>query len=303
MANILIVDDSDIDRMRAGKLLQREESFTITFATNGNEALEQISQARPDLIVSDLQMPEMDGLELVTTVRRDHPSVPVILMTARGSEQIAAEALRIGAAGYVPKASMATNLGETVCRALESCESDRLHSHLFHSLQSIDCCFRLQNDPQLISVLTERVQEYLRCLPLGDEAERIRVSTAVAQALWIAHHHGNLEMETCGGLSDKEFQAAVQQRQSQFPATDRGIDVQVIINPEQAAFHISYDGPGFDMSQLPEDMQAQIADHSWLAGFVMIPAIFDEVTFAREKRRISLVKHAVAEDGDGMEIS
>lgn len=302
MANILIVDDSATDRVRAGKLLERDNDFTITFAANGTEALELISTARPDLIVSDMQMPQMDGLELVTAVRRDHPSVPVVLMTARGSEQIAAEALRIGAAGYVPKSSLATNLGETVRRLLESSQSDRLHSHLFHSLQHIDCRFRLQNDPQLIPVLAERIQEYLRCLPLGDEAERIRVSTAVAQALWIAHHHGNLELDISGGLSDKEFQAEAERRYAALWAADRGIEIRVVVEPEQASFDIRYDGAGIDLSRLPPDLESGIADHSWLSGFVLIPAIMDDVMFSKDERRIQLLKRAVRTDNDELEV-
>lgn len=298
MATILIVDDSATDRVRAGKLLEREDDFTITFAANGSEALRQILTAPPDLIVSDMQMPEMDGLQLVTAVRRDFPAVPVVLMTARGSEQIAAEALRIGAAGYVPKASLGTNLGETVRRLLESSESDRLHSHLFHSLQSIDCRFRLRNDPHLIPVLTERLQEYLRCLPLGDEAERMRVSSAVAQALWIAHHHGNLELDLSGALTDKALRTEAERRSNTSPAADRAIDVHAVIDPDQASFDIRYEGPGIDISQLPEDAEAQIGDHSWLSGFIMIPAIMDDVHFSADERRISLLKRAIASDNE-----
>jgi CheY-like chemotaxis protein len=77
----------------------------VVHAGNGRDALEKIKSAPPDLVVTDLVMPEMDGLELVKEVRRTYPTIPVILMTAHGSEEIAAAALKAGAASYVPNAT------------------------------------------------------------------------------------------------------------------------------------------------------------------------------------------------------
>ena len=82
------------------------------------EALESMQRGMPDVVICDLQMPEMNGLELVEAVTREFPAIPVILMTARGSEEIAAEALRKGAASYVPKSRLADNLYDTVNRIL-----------------------------------------------------------------------------------------------------------------------------------------------------------------------------------------
>ena len=72
-----------------------------------------LKERLPDLIVTDLQMPRMDGLALVEAVRSDHPSVPVVLITAHGSEDIAAKA-RSGAASYVPKRHLAQDLAAVV---------------------------------------------------------------------------------------------------------------------------------------------------------------------------------------------
>ena len=114
MPTILVVDDSATDRGVAGGLLAKDDQNTVAYATNGREALDVVEKEHPDLVVSDLQMPEMDGLELVEAMREDYPMIPVVLMTARGSEEIAAEALRVGAAGYVPKVTLGQNLRATV---------------------------------------------------------------------------------------------------------------------------------------------------------------------------------------------
>src|SRR5690349_13770360 len=103
MPTVLVVDDSPIDRRLAGGLLENHFACDVQFAADGKEALQQIERVAPDLVLTDLQMPEMNGLELVAAVKRDYPFVPVVLMTAQGSEDLAAEALRRGAASYVPK--------------------------------------------------------------------------------------------------------------------------------------------------------------------------------------------------------
>jgi CheY-like chemotaxis protein len=303
MPNILIVDDSGIDRALAGGLLEREEDIVISYATNGREALDQISTMRPDLVVSDLQMPEMSGLELVATLREEHPSVPVIIMTALGSEKIAAEALKIGASGYVPKASLSSHLPQAVRRLFNASKADRRHSRLFHSLQDIDCRFRLQNDPELISPLVDQIQGVLRCLPLGDEAERVRVGVAVGHGLWIAHHHGNLELALNGEWSDANFQEEAIERRMKSPATERSIEFHVVIDREQATFDIRHEGAGIDVSQLPNDLESKAADRSWLSGFLVIPAIMDDVSYSPDDGRIVLLKRAVQSSDDELEVS
>src|SRR5215472_11905490 len=99
MVKILVVDDSAMDRHLAGKLLEkRGADWQVTYAEDGRQGLAALERERLDLIVSDMQMPELNGLELVTEVRARWPLVPVILMTAHGSEDVAIAALKKGAA-------------------------------------------------------------------------------------------------------------------------------------------------------------------------------------------------------------
>ncbi len=299
MPNILIVDDSAVDRTLAGKLLEREDDVELSFATNGREALDSIEATRPDVIVSDLQMPEMDGLELVAEVRRNYPSVPVILMTAKGSEESATEAIKIGAAGFVPKVSLGTNLRVAVRQLFDAAELDQIHSRLFHSLKATEFSFELRDDPDLIGPLVEQVQETLRCLPLGDASERLRVSIAVGHALWIAHFHGNLEMALNETWSDGDFAeraAAIRREQT----SDRSIQLHAVVNRNQAEFRITHEGAPIELAHLPSDLKKAVAERSWLSGFLMIPVVMDEVTW--NDRGITVVKNAVCTSDDDMEL-
>ncbi|HUQ70860.1 MAG TPA: response regulator, partial [Planctomycetaceae bacterium] len=114
MTTVLVVDDSVTDRRLAGGLLTRHPGWDVQYATDGRDALDKIELHVPDLVVTDLNMPELDGLELVRIIRETYPLVPVILMTNQGSEQIAVRALQTGASSYVPKSRLAVDLEDTV---------------------------------------------------------------------------------------------------------------------------------------------------------------------------------------------
>src|SRR5262245_6293571 len=114
MTKVLVVDDNAFDRNLAGKLLEKDSGLTAVYASDGKEGLDVIDREQPALVLTDMQMPEMTGLELVEEIKSKHPNLPVILMTAHGSEDIAIQALRKGAASYVPKRDLAKDLVETV---------------------------------------------------------------------------------------------------------------------------------------------------------------------------------------------
>src|SRR4051812_29926040 len=109
MALILVVEDSPT-QAEAIRFMLEEAGHTVEVAPQGREALARMERGVPDLVATDLDMPVMNGLQLVEAVRRQYPTVPVILMTAHGSEEIAALALRKGAASYVPKTYLEMDL-------------------------------------------------------------------------------------------------------------------------------------------------------------------------------------------------
>ena len=102
MATVLIVDDSATDRRLAGGLLEQIEGLAIEYAVDGSDALAKMNFKAPDIVVTDLDMPSINGLKLVELSHQSYPAIPVILMTARGSEEIAVKALQAGASSYVP---------------------------------------------------------------------------------------------------------------------------------------------------------------------------------------------------------
>src|SRR6185369_13326498 len=92
--SILIIDDSPVDRDLFRRLLK---GYAWREGENGRAGLTQIRSARPDCVLLDLNLPDMDGLDLLRAIQREPDPCPVIIVTAYGNEQVAVEAMKSGA--------------------------------------------------------------------------------------------------------------------------------------------------------------------------------------------------------------
>jgi len=99
---ILIVDDEENTRIGLTKLLA-QEGFEVESAANGNEALDYLDREKVNLVISDINMPEMNGLVFLRELSRKFPSTSVIMITAYGGVESYLEAMNLGAYEYLHK--------------------------------------------------------------------------------------------------------------------------------------------------------------------------------------------------------
>ena len=108
---IVIADDHAVVRRGVRALLEKQPGFEIVAeAANGMDALNLVRKLKPDLLVLDLTMPEMNGLELARVLREENQATDLLVFTMHFSEDVAREALRCGAMGYVLKSDADTDL-------------------------------------------------------------------------------------------------------------------------------------------------------------------------------------------------
>ena len=98
---ILICDDEE--GIRESFKLILEDLYHLKFVTNGIEALETLKSHSPDLMLLDIKMPKMHGMEILKQIKKLKPSLPVIIVTGYQSVEMAQEAIQNGAADYIPK--------------------------------------------------------------------------------------------------------------------------------------------------------------------------------------------------------
>jgi two-component system response regulator PilR (NtrC family) len=132
MANLLIVDDELGMRQFLTHLFQRD-GHVVRVAGNGGEALEQLRQQAPDLIISDIRMPDMSGVDLLREAKSLLPEVEVIMMTAFANVDTAREAFLLGAYDFVQKPFDNDLLKEVVARALKNISLVKEHKALIQS--------------------------------------------------------------------------------------------------------------------------------------------------------------------------
>ena len=116
---VLVVDDSVVIRRLVTQTLEEEPEFEVVgVAANGLIALQKIEQLKPDVLTLDIEMPEMDGLETLRHVKKDHPHIRVVMfstLTERGGRHTL-EALSLGADDYVTKAANVGSLDTSLSR-------------------------------------------------------------------------------------------------------------------------------------------------------------------------------------------
>ena len=314
---ILVADDSLIDRQLATGLLERNADYEIETARDGQDALDRL-EARSseggengfDLVVTDLQMPEIDGLALVKRIRAERPGLPVVLMTAQGSEEIAVEALACGAASYVPKRLLAEELPATVERVVAAIGDSESRARLMGGLKEMSLRFTLGHDPAQLSALANHLRSLVEDAAgeAGNRTESLRLGIALEEALTNACFHGNLEVDSSLREDDYAlYYRVAADRAAADPYRDRRVRVQATIAPcassDVAAdadaadacdiefrCTIADEGPGFDPQSLPDPTDPLNLDRPSGRGVLLMKTFMDEVAYNARGNEVTLVK-------------
>ncbi len=291
MTTVLIVDDSATDRRLAGGLLEHGGEFEVCHAVDGKDAITQMELHIPDIVLTDLNMPEMDGLELTQVIRETYPFVPVILMTAQGSEEIAVEALKKGASSYVPKRRLAQDLVETLRSVASFAKQDRGQVRLLRRMLKQEVEFSIENDDELIASLVKFLQNGAASQRICDENGRVRIGVALQEALTNACYHGNLEVSSSlREVDHRAFYELAKERQKSKPYIDRRIYVAAKFTPHSVEYTIRDEGPGFDPAKLPDPTDPENLERPCGRGLLLMQTFMDEVRFNSQGNEVRLVK-------------
>lgn len=299
MSNILLVEDSPTQAMQM-KLLLESASHQVTCCDDGTTALEALAVGTSELVVTDLELPVMNGLDLIRRMQADFPQIPAVLVTGQGSERLAAEALRIGATAYVPKSMVEDLLLGTVEDVLGVTRTDRSYAELIDCTLENRLVFELPNKPRLLMTAIDLTMQLASGMELLTGVERFRVSTALQHAASNAIYRGNLELShdewRQTSTLEPDFVSSdgvAQQRLAVAPYKHRKVHYDARLMRDLIRVVLRDEGPGFDTSTLTSDYDPHALDADRGRGLTMIRKFMDKVTFNGAGNEITLVKHCL----------
>src|SRR4051794_19091917 len=137
----LVVDDEVKARTALAELL-REEGYQVETAADGFKALPKLEELEPDLVLTDIKMPGLDGIELMNKVRERDPETVVVLMTAFGAVETAVKAMRMGASDYLTKP---VNMDELVVVLAREIDRKRLRAEASRLRERVSAKHQIAN--------------------------------------------------------------------------------------------------------------------------------------------------------------
>ena len=300
MSSILLVEDSPTQAMQL-KLLLESGSHEVTSCDDGVPALELLAHGNCELVITDLELPVMNGLDLIRKMKADFPQIPAVLITGHGSERLAAEALKIGATAYVPKSMVDELLLGTVEDVLGVMRTDLRYTELIDCTVENRLVFELPNKPELLITAIDLVTQLAAGMELLTVIERYRISQAMQHAASNALYRGNLELsrQQCPQVSVTEtavqaFPKLVQERLISLPYKSRKIHFDARLMKDLIRIVIKDEGPGFDHKSLEAKIHSQegsafTGDSG--RGFAIIYRFMDKVSFNSAGNEITMIKH------------
>jgi DNA-binding NarL/FixJ family response regulator len=170
-ARVVVADDHDVTRAGLCAILANDRRLEVVGeAANGRDALDLCRRVHPNLVLSDVRMPDMDGLALTRAVKRESPSTSVILFTMYENADYLVDALRAGASGYMLKGAPREEILRTVHQVLAG-ESLLQASTVMQLLRRMSVGGPSEHGPRM--QLTSREQDVLRLIAMGQTNREI----------------------------------------------------------------------------------------------------------------------------------
>jgi NarL family two-component system response regulator LiaR len=181
---VMIVDDHPVVRRGIQSLLGEEEDIQVVGeAVNGKDAIEKVESLKPDVILMDLVMPEMSGIEAIEKITASHPNARILVMTSFAADDKVFPSIKAGALGYLLKDSDP----EDLIRMIRQVYRGELSIHPTIARKVIQELNRPAKEPLTPSPITEREVEILQLLAQGMENKEIAAKLVVRDATVRTH--------------------------------------------------------------------------------------------------------------------
>jgi DNA-binding response OmpR family regulator len=289
---VLVVEDEGGVRRLFERLIKMG-GHEVRTAEDGVEGLKAHDEFEPDLIISDICMPRMDGLTLLKRIRKDDPECIFLLMTGMGSEEVATNALRLGANDYLckPLSIKELHLLLEQYRAViadRTAQQDVVGRAATKAIEiQLESCISMV--PKITDQLLREASDVL------SRRERLGVRLALFELLVNAIEHGNLGIsydEKRQALLTGSFPELYRQRLDQPALVNRKVKIRYTYNPKTGCeWVITDEGEGFDWKNIPNPME-ELGHAEALngRGIFLAKMQFDELEYIEQGNIVRVTK-------------
>ncbi len=287
---ILIVEDDYGSREFLYSLIKLE-GYDVEMAVNGEEGLEKHGAYHPDLIICDIQMPKMDGLEMLSQLRKDKFDTFFIITTAFGSEDYAIDALRLGANNYLKKPIDKKSLIGLIKKYQSIIEHRLLTKKAEGIIIEKELKIAFNTDIRHVSAIVSKLIFEINA-PLTD-SERTNIELGLDELITNSIEHGNLEIsfdEKVAAADSNKISELYQERMNFPEFGKRKIIVDYIQKDGYCEWVITDEGRGFDWKSVPDPTQgAQLMELNG-RGIFITNFLFDEMEYLGKGNQVRVRK-------------
>ena len=264
-ARILVVDDDKIIRKVLGKTLQRE-GLTVTTVVDGLEALKIIKEEDFELVISDVKMPNLSGLELLSSVYKTHPDLPFIMITGYTETNFVLEAMNLGVKKFFKKPVNLEMLIHAIRIVLINKQKLKKIANISPYIKEY-ADLEVFTNVKTISTIINLLTSHIRYLEVMDHISIKQIQTALYCAISNAMIHGNKHQ------SDKKIRIAMKTL------------------PDRLEFEIQDEGDGFDGEKYFNNLDnLSNLDKNNKMGLAIIKTLMDKLVFQNKCTTLKMYK-------------
>lgn len=287
----LVVDDDEDSRRILAKVAQRQ-GFRVEEGVDGVEAVRLQRALRPDLILLDVSMPGMSGLDALKEIREEDPHVMVVVVSGAEEPEVGERALDLGAVNYVNKPFDVREIRFVLERIRGAFQEEADLRPALDLLRERRTVLEVGNDVDRLSSVVAYLGRELRAHYPGFDVPVTEVRLALYEALANAVEHGNLEIDydakTAALSEEGGVRALIERRRADPRYAGRTVRITADYAPTQVRWRIADSGPGFDPRRTAET--CNLGDTSSLhgRGILLMKHLMDEVAWNETGNEIRL---------------
>lgn len=288
---VLIVEDDKVSRELLRVIIQKE-GYEFATAADGVEGFDLFNEFLPDIVITDIRMPRLDGIELLKKIRAIERDVIVIIVTAHGNENIALEALHLGANNYLKKPINIEEIKILLSRYFSLYKTKTVRKDITSLVVSQNISLSIESDMDLIPSVAEYLVHQVN--HLYSNTDLISIELGLSELLLNAIEHGSYNItgdEKEEALKSNTLVELYNQRKAQEDCKDKKIHIDFTRTAQYCEWIITDEGAGFDYTYMPSPFTDRLVTNLHGRGVFISKLQFDSIEYLGKGNRVKAQKN------------